>query len=86
MSVLKGRLRRLEAAKSGGPCRECKLPPDGPGYVVLADGPDVQPLDREGRPVDPDERCPRCGRLLRFVIRVMYEDAPPPGTAGERWP
>jgi hypothetical protein len=23
---------------------------------------------------DPDERCPRCGRLLYTVIRVVYDD------------
>ncbi len=65
MGFIKSRLRRVEAATRGGPCPECKLTPDGPGYIILEEG--------EEGPKDPDERCPRCGRLLWFVIRVVYE-------------
>ncbi len=86
MSHTKGRIRRLEAAMRGGPCAECKLSLGGPGYIVLAEGKDASPRDREGNPVDPDERCRGCGRFLWFVIRVVHEDAPPAVAAAERWP
>lgn len=69
MSSARSRLRRLEAVARSGPCPECRLGPDGPGYVVLEEG--------EEHPKDPDERCPECGRPLWQIIRVVYEDAPP---------
>jgi hypothetical protein len=83
MSFTRGRLRRIEGAVRGGPCPECKLSPDEPGYVVYGEG--------EERPKGPDERCPRCGRHLWFVIRVVYEDAREPAEGEEgggdlRWP
>lgn len=59
---LKGRLRRLEERARGRRCQECGLPPDGPGYIVCSD---------EGLPENPDERCPKCGRRLWFVIEVV---------------
>ena len=65
MTSLKGRLRRIEETARSSPCPECKLPSDGPGYLVLEEG--------EEAPKDPDERCPSCGRYLWCVIRVVYE-------------
>ena len=81
MSFTRGKLRRVEGMARGGPCPECKLRPDGPGYVVYEEGGDP--------PKDASERCARCGRPLWFVIRVVYEDAREPGGADEedlRWP
>ena len=81
MSFTRGRLRRVEGAVRGGPCPECKLSPNGPGYVVYEEG--------EEPPKDADERCPRCGRYLWFVIRVAYEEARKPAGGGDgdlRWP
>jgi hypothetical protein len=74
VSFTRSRLRRLEAANAGGapsgkrgaPCPECKLPPDGPGYVVYEEGAE--------RPKAADERCLRCGRCRWFVIKVVYEE------------
>jgi hypothetical protein len=63
------RLRRLEDEGRCGPCPECNLPPDGPGYIVLID--ETRPEKRfQG---DPDERCGLCGRLLYQVIRVVRD-------------
>ncbi len=75
MGFTRGRLRKIEGAVRGGPCPECKLPSDGPGYIVLEEG--------EEGPKDPDERCPSCGRFLWFVIRVVYD---PEETSGGRDP
>ena len=66
MSFTESRLRRIEGAVRSGPCRECKLSPDGPGYIVYSEG--------EERPKDADERCGACGCRLWFVIKVV-EDA-----------
>ena len=77
MSFTRGRLRRIEGTVRGGPCPDCKLPPDGPGYIVLEEGEEV--------PKDADERCPSCGRLLWFVIRVVF--GPEEAAEGDlRWP
>ncbi len=77
MSFTRSRLRKIEGAARGGPCPECNLHPDGPGYIVLEDG--------EEAPKDTDERCPSCGRFLWFVIRGVYE--PEGGTEGDlQWP
>jgi len=59
MSFIRSRLRRVEEAAQRGPCPEC--------------GPVVYHED-EGRPERADERCPRCGRPLWTVIKVVYED------------
>ena len=61
---MRGRLRRLEAASRRARCPECELPPDDPGYIVYREG--------EERPKGADERCTRCGRRLRFLIKVVY--------------
>ena len=80
MSFNRSRLSRIEQTARGGPCPECKLKPDGPGYIVLEEG--------EETSKDPDERCPGCGRFLWFIIRVVYEDRPEEAAEeGEaRWP
>lgn len=76
MSFIRSRLRRIEGATRSGPCRECKLPPDGPGFTVYA---------RDGLPEDLDERCRRCGRRLWFVVEAaMPGTAPDPGVLS--WP
>ena len=84
MGSINSRLRRLEERKRGGPCPECNLPPDGPGYIVLID--EEQP--EKSFQGDPEERCGRCGRLLYQVIRAVYD--PPAGEeeggGGYRWP
>jgi len=83
MSVIKGRLRRLEERSRGGCCQECGLPPDGPGYIVLID----EKRPEESFDGDPDERCSRCGRYLWCVIRLVYENAgDTEGGGGYRWP
>ena len=67
------RLEKLEASAcraASGRCRECGLPPDGPGRIVLID--DGTPA--EGFPDDPEERCSRCGRPLWCVLRIVYDD------------
>jgi hypothetical protein len=57
---IEGRIRRLEDRRG---CPECYLEPD----VIHVVYPDEGDHDR-----DP-EWCPRCGRSLGFVIRVVYE-------------
>jgi len=67
------RLERLEAsARSGssGRCQECRLPPDGPGRIVVYE--DGTPV--EGFPDGPGERCSRCGRPLWCVVNIIYGD------------
>ena len=76
MSFIRSRLRRIEGAVRGGRCSECKLPPDGPGYIVYAG---------DGLPEDPDERCRGCGRRLWFVVEVVAPGAPPDAGALS-WP
>jgi ribosomal protein S27AE len=68
MSFIRSRLRRVEEAAQRGPCPECGPgeAADGPGHVVYHED--------EGRPERADERCPRCGRPLWTVIKVVYED------------
>ena len=66
---IEGRLRRLEERRSGGPCPECGLPPEGHGYIALID--ETHP--EKSFKGDPAERCDRCGRLLYQVIKVVYE-------------
>ncbi len=78
MNSLNSRLRRLEEARRDGLCPECKLSPDGPGYVVYKEG--------EEAPKDPDERCPSCGRFLWFVIRVVYGPEENAEEGDLRWP
>jgi len=63
MSFIRNRLRRAEASVRRGPCPECKLPPDGPGRIVLDH-------ISEGA----EEFCLWCGRPLWFVIRVVQGD------------
>lgn len=60
--VLRDRLRKLEERPGAKRCPECKLLPDGPGYIVIEEGEEVE-----------QEHCPRCGRDLYFFIRVVYE-------------
>lgn len=67
MSFNRSRLRRLEEADRGGPCPECKLSPDGPGYVVYSEGEE---------PREP-KRCQACSRQLEAVFRVVYEGEGP---------
>lgn len=76
---MRGRLRAIEGALRGGPCPECKLPPDGPGRIVLDDH-DHEP------PEDPGERCPGCGRFLWLVIKVVYEGEEDAGPGDPEWP
>jgi hypothetical protein len=64
MSFNRSRLRRIEEASRGGRCPECKLPPDGPGYIVL---------DGEDPVLELPEVCPRCGRNTRTRIVVVEE-------------
>jgi hypothetical protein len=74
MSFINSRLRRVEAAARKGPagrCRECGLPPNGPGYIVLIDEEDPD----KSVAGDPNERCEGCDRPLWFVIEVMGEGA-----------
>jgi hypothetical protein len=56
---IKDRIGRLERGRPS--CPECHLEPER-GYVVY---PDEDPPERE--------YCPGCGRLLGFVIEVVYE-------------
>ena len=68
---LSTRLEKLEATARSGPagrCQECRLPPDGPGRIVLYE--DDAPA--EGFPDDPEEHCSHCGRPLWCVIHVLY--------------
>ncbi len=74
MSFIKSRLRRIEEAARGGRCPECRLRPDGPGYIVYSED--------EGRPEHADERCLRCGRRLWFLIRVVEEGPEDEGGGG----
>jgi hypothetical protein len=74
---IESRLRRLEERGRGGICPECKLPPDGPGYIVMKG----EGWRGETFSGDPNERCQRCGRLLYFVIEVVY--GPHAGDEGE---
>jgi hypothetical protein len=69
----RARLRKLEREMRMQPCTECKLRPEGPGYVVLLEADD---------PPRGQEFCERCGRPLYFVIRVCYEDVSAPGRGG----
>jgi len=78
VSFSRSRLRKIEGTIRGGPCLECKLPPDGPSYIVLEEG--------EEAPKDTDERCPSCGRFLWFVIRVVYEGEEAGVGDGPRYP
>ncbi len=78
MSFTRSRLRKIEGAARGGPCPECKLHPDGPGYIVYEEGKEASK--------DADERCPSCGRFLWFVIRVVYEPEEAAGEGEPRWP
>ena len=64
MSFIKSRLRRVEAATRGGTCPDCKLTPDGPGYIAYG-----------RRPEGSEEFCGRCGRRLWFVVEVAGEGA-----------
>ncbi len=75
MSFIKNRLRRIEEAARGGACPECELRPDGPGYITYHED--------EGRPENADERCPRCGRHLWTVIRVVEVGADPTEGGGD---
>jgi hypothetical protein len=70
------RIRRLEEQGRRGACPECKLPPDGHGYIVLKG----EAAPGETFSGDPDERCKRCGRLLWCVIEVVYDS--PAGEEG----
>jgi hypothetical protein len=70
VSSIERRLRHLEERSRGGRCRRCKLPPDGPGRIVLID--DGTPA--EGFPDDPAERCSLCDRPLWCVIRLVYHE------------
>ena len=83
---IESRLRRLEERNRSGPCPECRLPPDSPGYIVLID----EERPEESFDGDPDERCARCGRFLWFTIRVVYDSAEgateDAGGGGHRWP
>ena len=81
-----GRIQALENSCGRGPCSECKLAPGGPGYIVLAGERNPVPLDRGGRPVDPDERCAGCERFLWFVIRVVEDAAVGGDGDGFRYP
>jgi len=70
VSVIKGRLRRLEGRMQGGRCPECDLSPDEPGRIAVID--DGIPVS--GFPDDPGERCERCGRHLWCVLNLVYEE------------
>ena len=80
-STLESRLRRLEE-RGRGVCPECGFPPDSKGIIVLID----EEHPEKSLQGDPDERCPRCGRFLYTVIRVIY-DSPIDGEGGggRRW-
>jgi hypothetical protein len=68
---IESRLRRLEERRSAGRCPDCGLlPPDGHGYTVLIDEAHPEKSFKGA----PHERCKRCGRLLYFVIEVVYGD------------
>jgi ribosomal protein L37E len=70
---LHDRLEKLEASAwraASGRCRECGLPPDGPGRIVAYE--DGTPA--VGFPDDPAERCERCGRYLWCVIHIIYDE------------
>ena len=87
MSSIQSRLRRLEERRRSGGCQGCKLPPDGPGYIVLID----EKRPEESFDGNPDERCGRCGRYLWFVIKVVYDGAEGDASEAEgggayRWP
>ncbi len=71
MGFSRNRLRRLEHSAR---CRECALPPGGPGRiaVVYEDSPGSASVDF---PDDPAERCERCARPLWCVIRVVYDSS-----------
>jgi hypothetical protein len=58
---IKDRIRRLEGRGSAA-CPECR----NTRPAINA----VYPEDQEPSP----EYCPRCGRSLTIVIRVLYED------------
>ena len=64
VSISRGRLRRLEDRRRGGPCPECGLRQQDNGYIVV-DGNDPVP--------DLPEVCPRCGRNTRLHMVVVYE-------------
>jgi ribosomal protein L37E len=72
VSFMKSRLRRVEVATRKGPggrCSECglTLSEHGRPVALYEEHPD------KGFDGDPDERCPRCGRNLYTVLRVVYE-------------
>jgi hypothetical protein len=67
MNSFKSRLGRAEASVRGASFPECGLPPHGPGRIILSDS-------EAGLPDNPEEFCPRCGRLLWFVIEVVRTD------------
>ena len=62
MGSIDSRLKRLE---EGGRCPECHLKPE----AMLA----YYPGRGESAPEVPT--CPKCGRPLAFVVRVVYEGA-----------
>ncbi len=59
---LRDRLRKLEDRPEAKRCPECKLQPEGAGYIVIEEGEEPE-----------QEYCPSCGRELYFFIRVVYE-------------
>jgi hypothetical protein len=68
MGSIDSRLKRLEEQGRGGVCPECGFPPNSEGTIVLIDEEDHERSFKG----DPNERCQRCGRLLYFVIEVVY--------------
>jgi hypothetical protein len=77
VSFIKSRLRRIESASHRSyRCPECGFAPDVPGRIVYDRIPEGEP-----------EQCPKCGRWLWFVIKVVY-DSPDDaeGGGGYRWP
>jgi hypothetical protein len=64
VSFSRGRLRRLEDRRRGGPCPECGLRPQDKGYIVV-DGNDPVP--------ELPEVCEACGRDTRLHIVVVYD-------------
>ncbi len=61
MGRLDSRIRRLETENAKS-CQECR---EAPSAIHVA-----YPGEQEPHP----ECCPGCGRSLRVVIRVVYED------------
>jgi hypothetical protein len=75
VSFIKSRLRRIElAARRSYRCPECGLSPDGPGRIVYDRIPEGEP-----------EHCPKCGRWLWFVIKVV-SSGDSEGGGSYRWP